>query len=77
MEKSKGEGFLSTISGPMADSLGIVVHGLGASVADGDVKPGEDALFMHLEHPGKLLHGVETAVSGPMEPLVEKPLCPP
>jgi len=73
MEKSKGEGFLSTISsGPMADSLGIVVQGRGASVTDGDVKPGEDALFMPLDHPGKLLHGFETAVRGLLEPLVEK-----
>ena len=77
MEQSKGKGFCGTkTSGPMADSLGIVVHGLGTHVTNGKVEPGKDALFVSSEHPCKLLHWLDLAVSGPPEPPVEEIPCP-
>lgn len=78
MKQSKRKGFFSTItSGPVTDSLGIVVHGLCPPVTNVEVDPGKDALFVSSEHPGKFFHRFETTVSGPLEPLVEKSLCPP
>jgi len=74
MEQSKGKGFLCTIStGSMANGFGIIVHGFGGSIIDGDIKPCEDAIFVSSDQPGKVFQRFEAAVSGPPEPLLEEP----
>ena len=60
--------FAAVATGPVADGLGVIVHGLDRAVIDSEIEVGKDSYLMSPEHPGEVPEGFDATVGGPPEP---------
>src|SRR5687767_13119789 len=62
---------LAEAVGAMADDLDLVVHPLEGAVGDPQPRPSHDAEDVLADHARELFEGLEAAVRGPPEPLLQ------